>query len=142
MSKLPRSTIYDCIQSLLAIPIIETDGKHGKTMHALPFSMVERVLDQRVKTAKENALFLRKNKNQLEEIVGHKLAIPKITFNFGLESTIQTYFSTLQTKEKYIRFLWPEQKMFDNLNQKSRNKKQTRATDKKKFMGAIKANDY
>ncbi len=120
MTKLPRSTTYDAIDALLVLGIVETEQKHGKTFQSMPIEHIEKMLQQRVRSAESKLEQFKQSKTDIENIIGSdKIVIPKLTYSYGREGALQGYFSSLQTKEKFVRCVWPEQKMIEKIGVKT-----------------------
>jgi sugar-specific transcriptional regulator TrmB len=115
ITKIARSTLYDILDDLVQKALVESEEKHSKTFQSVSLEQIEYILKNRAILAQKQVETFEQNKRAIESAMnGEKIIIPKLTYSHGIESVQKAYFSSLQAKEKLLRFVWPEERMLKN----------------------------
>jgi sugar-specific transcriptional regulator TrmB len=117
-TSIPRGTLYGLLDSLVIRGIVLESTTNGKHYRPAPLDELEQLLKAHVSQAQQDVTDFIEMKSEFKNIVNNPIIHPKFTYAEGLTAMIQTYYSTLQNQEKFIRAIFPESSVIDTLGKK------------------------
>ena len=112
---LPKSTLYDHLKNLMKEGLIESNGAYGKRYFPTSLDALGEILNRRLQYNQKQEELFQTIRPKLEHEITQKAFPPKFTYSEGAEALLLAYYSSLQTEEKLLRFVFPENKMFQQL---------------------------
>lgn len=113
--KIPRGTLYGILDGMVSRGTVQLSTNGGKQYRPTPLDELENFMKTKVTRAQDELELFKNSKQAFSKIIGKAQTHPKFTYNHGEAGLVQTYFSILQTEEKFIRAIFPEKNVLDKL---------------------------
>jgi sugar-specific transcriptional regulator TrmB len=118
-SHIARGTLYENLANLAEHGIVHKSKGRGTIYRVATVTELETVLKNNIRKAEDNLDILKNSESELQKLIGSPLVKPKFTFTEGSVGSIHAYFTSLQSKEKLVRFIFPENGIIQLLGRKS-----------------------